>query len=230
MDESIIFGIILVLFVFAGVVFGNMYYSRTYLPRQRIKALDDSMNKAARVNAQGQRPEAISISEVLDRNSPENSIHGIQKLLKTPFHTGPFADELSDEEWDHVHRFYPQAIENAVSDVVKMNSNMRQIQGSEERMTKLTQSYKKAAEDISEGKDPYAEEWAQLGVDDNNNGADASQQPGKGPENRTDAPRQLESPMEYANLWMKDKEKHIDDARRYVENFLGKDHKEKHYE
>lgn len=234
MDYSIIYAIVFMLIVVAAVVFGNMYYSRTYLPRQRIQALEASMTKAAEINARKERSEMLSISDVLDRNSPENSISGLQRLLKHPFHEGPFADELSDEEWDHVHQFYPKAIEEAVSHVVKTNANMRQIQGSEERMTKLTQSYKKAADDIAAGTDPYAQQWEELESDPAvGDGTDSSGSNGNTPgaqQRADDAPRQLESPREYANLWFKDKEKHIDETKRYIENLLNNNHKEKHHE
>src|SRR5699024_3888268 len=66
------------------------------------------------------------------------------------FHQGPFAEELTDQEWQFVHQRYAQLVEEKTAHRVKVETHQRMLQESEERVAKLTKAYVDETKAIAE--------------------------------------------------------------------------------
>lgn len=151
---------------FAG--FGWHFYDvRIGKPKSRRKALETSLNTLAEHNVDiaysgsSRRIEQakhlkstekpISVIDLLNRDSKLNQGGDWKKLtFHEGFHQGPFADELTDDEWQFVHQRYTQLVEEKTSHRVKVETHHRLLKDSEVRVDKLTKAYVEQAKAISE--------------------------------------------------------------------------------
>lgn len=224
MDPIIIIAVLVVLLTAFSVVFGNMYYSRTYLPQKRRESLEKVLRHTAELNvAKDKNEKRLSVAEVLDRNSTQNHLTGIQKWMNKPLYEGPFADELTEDEWNHVHDFYPRAIEEAASERMRRSSHLRRLEGSEHKMLELSRAYKQAAEEVAQGRDPHSEEWAMLDSEAHGasgaSNASSKNATGSTGDTGTEQPRRIESPRDYTVAYLQ--ERALDDVQQQLQKWFG---------
>lgn len=167
MNEWLMIAIIVM--VIALVLSGwHFYDARVGKPRSRRKALENSLATLADHNVDieyvgtskrieqakflknGHRA-PISVLDLLNRDSALNESGDWKKLkFHEGFHQGPFDDELSDDEWQFVHRRYAELVEEKTSHRVAVETHQRFLKESEERINRLSRSYVEQAREIAQ--------------------------------------------------------------------------------
>ena len=167
MDEVIIIALmaLLLLAVIAGWYF---YDTRVAKPKNRLKALEKSLDAIATHNVEiaysgrSKRIEQLkrmkkgettplSVVDALNRDSRLNK-NG--EWLKLEFfeglHQGPFDDELTKDEWQFVQRRYSELVEEKTTHRMSVETQQRLLHQNEDRMNRLTSSYVEEAKKIAE--------------------------------------------------------------------------------
>lgn len=159
--------ILISLAVLLAVTGWHFYEVRVGKPKSRRKALESSLDTLAEHNVDiaysgtSKRIEQakhlkstdkpMSVVDLLNRDSKLNQGGDWKKLtFHEGFHQGPFADELTDDEWQFVHQRYTQLVEEKTAHRVKVETHHRLLKDSEARVDKLTKAYVKEAKAISE--------------------------------------------------------------------------------
>lgn len=154
-----------------------IYDARVAKPRGRLKALETSLNALADHNVDVAttgtsyrieqakhlklREQSVSILDVLNRDSKLNQDGDWKKLtFHEGFHQGPYADELTDEEWQFVHQRYTELVEQKTSHRVRVETHQRLLKENEARVDKLTKTYVEQARAIAEQTgEPDSDRW-----------------------------------------------------------------------
>lgn len=170
--------VILIVLAVALLVTGWHFYDKhVHKPRSRLRALESSLDTLAEHNVDisytgtSKRIEqakhikstdrTISVIDVLNRDSQLNQGGDWKKLtFHEGFHQGPFADELTDQEWQFVHQRYAQLVEEKTSHRVTVETHQRLLKENEDRVSKLTKAYVEQAKAIAEqGPDHDSSRW-----------------------------------------------------------------------
>ncbi|MGO1192832.1 MAG: hypothetical protein ACTMHH_03070 [Nesterenkonia sp.] len=147
-----------------GWYFYDLHIGR---PRDRRKKLETSLDALAAHNVEvahigsssrieqtkhlKSRDSPISVIDLLNRDSKLNQDGDWKKLtFHEGFHQGPYADELTDDEWQFVHQRYAQLVEQKTSHRVRVETHQRLLKESENRVDKLTKTYVEQAKAIAE--------------------------------------------------------------------------------
>lgn len=159
--------ILILLAVALALIAWHFYDVRVGKPRSRLKALEQSLATLADHNVDiahrgssrrieqakhlKSKQKQISVVDLLDRDSKLNQGGDWKKLtFHEGFHQGPFADELTDDEWQFVHRRYAQLVEEKTAHRVKVGTHQRVLKESETRLDKLTAAYAEQVRAIAE--------------------------------------------------------------------------------
>ena len=159
--------LLIVLTVALAMVGWHFYDVHIGKPRGRRKALEASLDTLADHNVEvayigsssrieqtkhlKSRSSSISVIDLLNRSSKLNQDGDWKKLtFHEGFHPGPYADELTDDEWQFVHQRYTQLVEQKTSHRVKIETHQRLLKESEARVDKLTRTYVEQARAIAE--------------------------------------------------------------------------------
>lgn len=169
--------ILIVLAVALAVVGWHFYDKHVGKPRSRRKALESSLDTLAEHNVDiahhgtskrieqakhlKSTDQPISVIDVLNRDSQLNQSGDWKKLtFHEGFHQGPFADELTDQEWQFVHQRYTQLVEEKTSHRVTVETHQKLLKENESRVEKLTKAYVEQARAIAEqGSDHDSDAW-----------------------------------------------------------------------
>lgn len=176
MDDWLI--TVLIVLAIALIAIGwPLYEARVGKPNRRRKALEDSLKSLADHNVeiayQGsskriaqakhlKSPNApISVIDLLNRDSELNQGGDWKKLtFHEGFHQGPFADELTDQEWQFVHQRYTELVEEKTSNRITVETHQNLLKENEHRLDKLTSTYVEQARAIAErGSDHKRDSW-----------------------------------------------------------------------
>lgn len=154
-----------------------VYDARVGKPRGRLKALETSLNTLADHNvdiaATGTsyrieqakhlkiRDQSVSVLDLLNRDSRLNQAGDWKRLtFHEGFHQGPYADELTDDEWRFVHQRYAELVEQKTSHRVRVETHQKLLKENEARVDKLTKTYVEQARAIAEqGGDHDSNRW-----------------------------------------------------------------------
>lgn len=159
--------LLIVLAVALSLVGWHFYDVRIAKPRGRRKALEASLDALAGHNVEvahlgtSNRIEQtkhlkstsspISVIDLLNRDAKLNQDGDWKKLtFHNGFHQGPYADELTDDEWQFVHQRYTQLVEQKTSHRVRIETHQRLLKQNEARVDKLTKNYVEQAKAIAE--------------------------------------------------------------------------------
>lgn len=176
MDDWLI--TVLIVLAIALVAIGwPLYEARVGKPNRRRKALEDSLKTLADHNVeiayQGSSRriaqakhlrspnDPISVIDLLNRDSELNQGGDWKKLtFHEGFHQGPFADELTDQEWQFVHQRYTELVKEKTSNRITVETHQKLLKENEERLEKLTSTYVEQARAIAErGSDHNRSAW-----------------------------------------------------------------------
>ncbi len=178
MSEAII--IALVVLAVIMIVLGWYFYdTRVGKPRNRLKALEKSLDAIAThnveiaYNGRSRRIEQVkrmkkgettplSVVDLLNRDSRLNKNGEWLKLeFYEGLHQGPFDDDLTKDEWQFVHRRYTELVEEKTTHRMSVESQQRLLQQNEDRMNRLTSSYVEEAQKIAESSsgDRHKDHW-----------------------------------------------------------------------
>lgn len=176
MDDWLI--TILIVLAIALIAIGwPLYETRVGKPNRRRRALEESLKTLADHNVeiayQGssrritqakhlKSPHApISVIDLLNRDSELNQGGDWKKLtFHEGFHQGPFADELTDQEWQFVHQRYTELVEEKTSNWITVETHQKLLKENEHRLEKLTSTYVEQARAIAErGSDHNRSTW-----------------------------------------------------------------------
>lgn len=176
MDDWLV-TILIVLAVTLIAIGWPLYESRVGKPNRRRKALEVSLETLADHNVEiayrgsskritqakhlKNPHDPISVIDLLNRDSELNQGGDWKKLtFHEGFHQGPFADELTDQEWQFVHQRYTQLVEEKTSNRITVETHQKLLKENEHRLEKLTSTYVEQARAIAEqGSDHDSNTW-----------------------------------------------------------------------
>lgn len=166
MDDWLIIVLIVLAAALAAAV-GHFYTVHVGKPRGRRRALEASLEALAEHNVEvahigsstrieqtkhlRSRSTPISVIDLLNRSSKLNQDGDWKKLaFHEGFHQGPYADELTDDEWQFVHQRYAQLVEQKTAHRIRVETHQRLLKENEDRVDKLTRTYVEQARAIAE--------------------------------------------------------------------------------
>lgn len=118
-------------------------------------------------------PPYLPLSEVLQADHPVNT--EIKSAFKAhraePFHTGPFAHQLDDDEWAYVQNAYKESLQARLNARIHAESHVRAVEGFETEIRRELGEYVKARRELENenNSDPFAQEFDDLMNDENGN-------------------------------------------------------------
>lgn len=110
-------------------------------------------------------PKYLSLSEALREKSPLNvEVKSAFKMRsREAFHHGPYAHELTDEEWDHVRNAYKDALQRMMNSSIHTESQVRTSESFEEDVKRELGEYVRARRELeSTEEEQFANMFEQL--------------------------------------------------------------------
>lgn len=130
-----------------------------------------------------QLPPQISLADALREDHPINTHIGspFKSQRREPFHSGPYAHEMTKDEWSFVQEQYQKAIQRNTDETISLGANLTAVKEIEDQLHRQVEAYSKARKQVSGSReDPYKGEFEKLkGATDSNDGSDSSEQTSK---------------------------------------------------
>lgn len=112
-----------------------------------------------------QLPPQISLAEALREDHPINERIGspFKSQRREPFHTGPYAHELTNDEWAFIQEYYQKAIQRITDNQIRLDANLNAVAEIESQLHRQMDAYSQARKQIANpNKDPYEQEFEAL--------------------------------------------------------------------